>query len=131
MSEQEYAKIIGANLRRVMGEHGKTQADLVRDLKISKTTLSSWMNGKRTPRMPKIDLLCHYFNCSRAELMEVSAPKRQTVKISATEIDIIRKYRTLNADGRAKLHERLDELLEMPRYTEKGEKYYSSSAEVV
>lgn len=131
MSEQEYAKIIGANLRRVMSENGKTQADLVRDLKISKTTLSSWMNGKRTPRMPKIDLLCHYFNCARSDLMEVNAPKRQTVKISSMEIDIIKKYRSLNTDGRAKLMERLDELLEMPRYTEKGEKYYSSNAEVV
>ena len=70
MSEQEYAKIISKNLRRIMYEHGKTQADVAKDLKISKATLSSWMNGTRIPRMPNIDMLCHYFNITRAELME-------------------------------------------------------------
>ena len=70
MSEQEYAKIISKNLRRIMYEHGKTQADVAKDLKISKATLSSWMNGTRIPRMPNIDMLCHYFNITRVELME-------------------------------------------------------------
>ena len=70
MSEQEYAKIISKNLRRIMYEHGKTQADVAKDLKISKATLSSWMNGTRIPRIPNIDMLCHYFNITRVELME-------------------------------------------------------------
>lgn len=70
MSEQEYAKIISKNLRRIMYEHGKTQADVAKDLKISKATLSSWMNGTRIPRMPNVDMLCHYFNITRVELME-------------------------------------------------------------
>ena len=70
MSEQEYAKIISKNLRRIMYEHNKTQADVAKDLKISKATLSSWMNGTRIPRMPNIDMLCHYFNVTRADLME-------------------------------------------------------------
>lgn len=70
MNPNEYGKIISQNLKRIMYEAGKTQADVSRDLKISKATLSSWMNGTRVPRMPKIDLLCHYFNCSRADLME-------------------------------------------------------------
>lgn len=70
MSEKEYAKVIAKNLRRIMVETGKTQADLSRDLGISKATISSWMNGTRIPRMPKIDMLCHYFNIPRAALME-------------------------------------------------------------
>lgn len=32
--------------------------------------MSSWMNGTRVPRMDKIDLLCHYFNCKRSDIME-------------------------------------------------------------
>lgn len=70
MPESEYAKIIARNLRNIMYTHGKTQVDVSRDLGISKATLSSWMNGTRIPRMSKIDLLCHYFNVSRADLME-------------------------------------------------------------
>lgn len=70
MENSEYAKIIANNLRRIMYENGKTQAEVSKALGISKATLSSWMNGTRIPRMPNIDLLCHYFNVSRSEIME-------------------------------------------------------------
>lgn len=70
MSEKEYAKIIAKNLRNIAYNAGKTQADISKDLRISKATVSSWMNGTRIPRMDKIDLLCHYFNVSRSDIME-------------------------------------------------------------
>lgn len=70
MTEQDYGKIISRNLKRIFLEHDKTQTDVAKDLNISKTTVSSWMNGTRIPRMNKIDLLCHYFNVSRADIME-------------------------------------------------------------
>lgn len=78
MSEREYAKLIARNLRRIMFETGKTQADLARDLKISKATISSWMNGTRIPRMDKIDLLCNYFNVQRVDIMEELEDKEET-----------------------------------------------------
>ena len=77
MSEAEYAKIIATNLRKIMIERDKTQADVARDLKISKATLSSWMNGTRVPRMEKIDMLCKYFGVSRAEIMELQSEQNQ------------------------------------------------------
>lgn len=70
MSEKEYAKIIAKNLRNIAFNAGKSQADIAKDLRISKATISSWMNGTRIPRMDKIDLLCHYFNCTRVDIME-------------------------------------------------------------
>lgn len=70
MNQKEYAKIIAKNLRRIAYDAGKSQADISRDLKINKATISSWMNGTRVPRMENVDLLCHYFNVSRTEIME-------------------------------------------------------------
>lgn len=70
MSEKEYARIFSKNLRRIAYNAGKSQADISKDLKISKATVSSWMNGTRVPRMDSVDLLCHYFNVKRADLME-------------------------------------------------------------
>lgn len=70
MSEREYAKIISRNLRRIMYENNKTQAEVAKDLHLNKATVSSWMNGTRIPRIPNIDMLCHYFNVTRAEIME-------------------------------------------------------------
>ena len=65
--ERDYGKIIAKNLRELALYHDKSQADISRDLHISKATLSSWMNGTRVPRMDKVDLLC---NCSRSDIME-------------------------------------------------------------
>lgn len=70
MSDSDYGKIISKNLKRIMYEHEKTQADISKDLKISKATVSSWVTGSRVPRMDKIDMLCSYFNVSRYDIME-------------------------------------------------------------
>ncbi len=70
MTTTEYGRIISKNLKRIAYDAHKTQADIARDLNIKQTTLSTWMNGTRIPRMDKIDLLCHYFNCTRADIME-------------------------------------------------------------
>lgn len=70
VNKTEYARIIANNLREIMYKNNKTQAEVARALGISKATLSSWMNGTRIPRMQNIDMLCHYFNVTRAEIME-------------------------------------------------------------
>ena len=76
MSDKEYASIIGANLRRIANAAGKTQADICNDLKIGKSTVSSWFTGERVPRMDKIDMLCSYFHVSRSDIMEPHDPQQ-------------------------------------------------------
>ena len=70
MSSIDYGKIVSKNLRRIAIESDKSQADIAKDLKISKATISSWFNGTRVPRMDKIDRLCNYFHCKRSDLIE-------------------------------------------------------------
>ena len=70
MGTEEYGKIIARNLRRIASDANKTQADIARDLRLNKATVSSWMNGTRVPRMDKVDMLARYFNVNRADIME-------------------------------------------------------------
>lgn len=70
MDLTNYGSVIAKNLKRIAYNRGKSQADICRDLGLSKATVSSWMNGTRIPRMEKIDLLCRYFHVSRTEIME-------------------------------------------------------------
>ena len=69
MSTREYARIVSKNLRRIASDQNKTQADIARDLRLNKATVSSWMNGTRVPKMENIDMLCHYFNVTRFDIM--------------------------------------------------------------
>lgn len=66
LTEKEYNRTVAKNLRRIMHEKEKTQADMARDLKIGKTTISAWMNGVHIPRMDKIDMICRYLGCTRS-----------------------------------------------------------------
>jgi repressor LexA len=97
MTEQEYGKIIAKNLKRLAYEHNKTQTDIANDLGISKTTLSSWMSGYRTPKMSNIDRLSKYFHITRQELTEPHGivPVEQ---MSAFERNIILAYRNASTD---------------------------------
>lgn len=89
MDNKEYSRTVASNLKRIMYERDKTQADLSRDLKISKSTISAWMNGVRTPKMPSIDLLCKYLGCSRSDLMEPPGQKRKTTSVSNEQAELI------------------------------------------
>lgn len=97
MEEQDYGKIISKNLKRLAYEKGKTQADMSRELNISKTTLSGWMSGYRVPRMSKIDMLCRYFGVTRRELTEPHGMVPIDT-MTAFERNIILAYRNATQD---------------------------------
>ncbi len=78
-----FRKIFSENLNRVMSENGKTQSDLINDLNLNKSAVSTWVNGTRLPRMDKVDLLAHYFNINRSDLIEeYSKPKANSLSTS-------------------------------------------------
>ena len=99
MTTKEYAKVIASNLKRLAFTNEKTQMDIARDLNLNQSTLSGWMNGTRTPKMDKIDMLCDYFKCSREDIMEPHNWKSDLEfvgkinPLSTEEIQIARAYR--------------------------------------
>lgn len=66
----DYKKIFAKNLSNLMARHKKTQADLVNDLNINKSTISTWINGTKMPRMNKIEMLANYFGVEKSDLIE-------------------------------------------------------------
>ena len=94
MTSSEYGKIISKNLKRIAYDNQKSQADIARDLGLKQATVSSWMNGTRIPRMSKIDLLCHYFNCRRADIMEERADETQNIPVLRSERTMLEAYRS-------------------------------------
>lgn len=116
MDNKEYAKIVARNLRFLMYQNTVTQADLSRDLKIPKTTISGWLNGNRTPRMKYIDMLCNYFNVTRTDIMDdKNGYYGKTIKPDPAE-DAIAKFNALNAEGQKQALEYLNYLLSKDEY---------------
>lgn len=98
INEGEYRKIIARNLRNLMHEHQKSQADVSRDLGISKATLSSWMNGTRIPKMSNIDTLCKYFGVNRSALMEYDG-QGKSKSITNAQSELIRLTMTADSEN--------------------------------
>ena len=63
------AKRIGKNITNLLIEHEKTQQELANAIGVSKSTVSTWTNGKRIPRMSKVDKMCKFFGVPRSAIL--------------------------------------------------------------
>ena len=66
----DYKKVFAKNLSNLLARNKKTQADLVADLRLNKSTVSTWVNGTKMPRMNKIEQLANYFGVEKSDLIE-------------------------------------------------------------
>lgn len=106
MPIDEIKKMFSTNLKQIMLDHSKTQSDLVKDLNLRQATVSDWLNGKKYPRMDKVELLAKYFNVSINDLIMVT-PKFE-YSMSPKEKMIIKKYRQLDAGGQDRVDRMID-----------------------
>lgn len=62
--------IFAENLKRLMYENNKSRKDVCNDLGFSYYTFSDWVNGKKYPRMNKVEKLAQYFGVLKSDLIE-------------------------------------------------------------
>lgn len=72
VNDDKYKKIFSKNLNYYMNLRGKEQTDIINDLSINKSAISSWCLGTRLPRMNKVELLANYLGISVSDLLEGS-----------------------------------------------------------
>ena len=70
LNENDIRKQFAKKLNYCMDINGKKQTDLIENLKLTRSTVSSWCTGRRMPSIEKIDMLAEYFNVKRSDLLE-------------------------------------------------------------
>ena len=78
-------KIFAKNLNYYMTTNNKTQSDLVTDLNLTALTVSDWANGKKYPRVDKMQLLADYFGILKSDLTEEHETSKMTDDIELQE----------------------------------------------
>lgn len=63
--------VFASNLKRYMELKGKSRNDISEALGISYFTVSDWVNGKKYPRMDKVEMLANYFGIQKSDLIEI------------------------------------------------------------
>ena len=111
-------EIFAKNLRRYMEMNEKTRNDICKDLGFSYTTFSDWYNGKKYPRIDKIEMLASYCGILKSDLVEDKLMKlaEETVryqKFSAA-------YDKLDKDDQDRILLIMYSFLESSKYKEKN-----------
>lgn len=63
-------EVFAKNLNHFLNKNGKSQADLVAYMNTTASTVSDWCNGKKYPRVDKMQKLADYFGVLKSELTE-------------------------------------------------------------
>ena len=105
MSDDKYKQIFSKNLRYYMSLNNKEQIDLINDLGLNKSAVSTWCNGTRLPRMDKVNMLAEYLGISRSDLIEARSSEDSVNKEhfqTKDERDLVLSYRKLNDRNKEK-----------------------------
>lgn len=62
--------VFANNLNYYMKKYGKSRRDISEALGISYYTVTDWVNGKKYPRMDKVEMLANYFGILKSDLIE-------------------------------------------------------------
>ena len=62
--------IFANNLKKYMALNGKSRREVCEALGFSYYTFSDWVNGKKYPRMDKVEMLANYFGILKSDLIE-------------------------------------------------------------
>lgn len=66
----DHKEIFAANLKKHMALAGKSRKEVCQALGYSYFTFSDWVNGKKMPRMDKVEQLANYFGVLKSDLIE-------------------------------------------------------------
>ena len=87
--------IFAKNLKRQMELKGKNRREVCAALGFSYYTFSDWVNGKKYPRMDKVEMLADYFGILKSDLIEEKTEEhREMQKKNDALTDIIIEMRT-------------------------------------
>lgn len=70
MSNYETKRIFSNNLSRLLDSNGITQIEFAKKMNVAASTVSSWCNGDKMPRMDKVEWMAEFFGVPRTSLID-------------------------------------------------------------
>ena len=107
--------IFSNNLKHLLSENEKTQADMCKYMNISSATASDWCNSKKMPRADKLQSLCTWLHCELNDLIG-ERPAASAAPSDAKKVKLDKLYYSLNDEGKDRLIEQGEMLASMDKY---------------
>lgn len=117
MSEiDELKKVFSDNLKYYLNNSKLTQVDLTNYMGVSCSTSSDWCNGKKLPRMDKIQKICEWLHITRDDLLEERSSNVSKESLTPFEKRLLDLFNEMNNDGQGMLVEYAEYLCGNSRY---------------
>lgn len=84
----EHKAVFAKNLQKYMDMNGKSRREVCQALGYSYFTFSDWVNGKKMPRMDKVEQLAKYFGVAKSDLIE-EAKKTTPEELGSLAADVL------------------------------------------
>lgn len=88
--------VFSINLRRYMNEHNKSRKEVCDALGVSYYTFSDWVNGKKYPRMDKVEMLANYFGVLKSDLIEDKQKQPTQGELSFKQKEFIKRVAAMS-----------------------------------
>ena len=95
--------IFANNLKRQMELKGVSRNDICNALGISYFTVTDWVNGKKYPRMDKVEMLANFFGILKSDLIEDKTGEEkeipgESIKLTEDEEMLLNLFRQIPED---------------------------------
>ncbi len=114
-------EIFTRNLNRLLSERNLMQLEVAKSIGVSAQTFNTWCRGVALPRMDKIQRLADYFRINKSELIDEHYASNEDTSITDEEQALLELFRSLNAIGKRKAIESLEDLTQIEKYTRAAE----------
>lgn len=114
-------EVFAKNLKRYIEEKGILQKELADIIGVSSTSVNDWVNGKKFPRIDKIEMLAEYFGILKSDLIEDKSMKEKPEEMAVFAasimrdpelLEMIRKYRKLSDKNKKAVIQMIENLSE-------------------
>lgn len=121
MSNLGNKKTMAENLSYYVELSGKTQKEISEIVGVAYSTFNDWMNGKKYPRIDKIEIMANYFGILKSDLIEDKRMKEQPEEMAVLAasimrdpelLDMIQKYQKLSAKNKIAVIQMIENLSE-------------------
>ena len=117
-------EIMAKNIQYFMDQHEKTRNDVCNDLGFKYSTFSDWINGKKYPRIDKIEMMANYFHISKSDLVEdhsdsnifLDNHSKSQRSLTPDESDLLGHYQKLNDYGKEEARKQVRNLTRLDEY---------------
>lgn len=85
MSSLGNKSVLAKNLSYYLNRTGKSQREMAEIVGVSPAAFSDWINGRKYPRIDKIELLANYFGVLKSDLIEEKSSSVPSVEPSDSQ----------------------------------------------